>query len=598
VILLTLLALAAVSSADTDQAAVDVSALRAWQGRSVATLELAGLPDGLEGSARPGLALTPRRKLWKRHTTVLTTDLAVADARRLRLLMARHGFPDSRITASARPIDDESVAVVLHVAPGPEVTYGEVSVTTLPAGLSAQADSVCTLLPRGQRFDDEAVENTRRFLILAQQRAGHAHPEVELAVSRDDEGHARLVFECRPGQRFRYDGLLIDGVPADLERLAHRTIDLHSGTPFTPAVATRARKDLRRLRLFRQVRLVSEARTDTTLDLVVNLRPRRMITLETSVGSFTDDWLVAELGLTHRNLLGGGRGGRAGLLYSTHRREAEARLWWPGLMSPRSRTELTVSGEIQDEESYRLDTGTAELATVFESWTAASLRVSLAVSHGDLDDRSSDPDAFVDEVGLLTCLGATWYRDTSDHPMDPRRGSRLTVKTEWSPPGTWTDTPFASARVFGSRYWPLGWGTLALRLDGGLAGPLGDTESLRPDRRFFAGGVSTMRGYRRHELGPTDSDNQAVGGEIRLLLGGEVRLPLAGPLGLAVFVDSGQVWATRDDVDLSELAVAAGAGLMVGTPVGPIRLDLSANVTEPANDTSTWLLSLAVGHPF
>lgn len=578
--------------------AIDLAGLQPWQGREVSHLGLEGMPDGLADQARAGLALAPRRKLLSRKTMRLTLATATADAQRVLLLLARNGFPGATITARGEAEGDERVAVTLVVSTGPEIGYGDVGIAGLPPAAAAQADSVRHRLPRGQRFSDAAVTAARDHLLLAQQRVGHARPAVAVDVSLAADTTATIRFDCRPGARFRYESLSVGGIPDDLVPLVRRTIDLRPGTPFTPDVAGRGRRDLRRLQLFRQIRLVSEARSDTTLELVADLKARRMITVEASVGTFTDDPVVGSAGIVHRNLLNGGRGGGLDVLYSTYRREAGGRLWWPALVAPRSRTELAVRGEIEDEDSYRLDTVSAELSTLFEPWRTASLRVGLTVSHGTLLERTLSRNAFLSEVGLLTTLGATWYRDTSDSPVDPRRGSRTTIRTEWSPPGAWTDTPFASLHVFGSRYLPVAGGTLAMRLDGGVARPLGEAADVRPDRRFFAGGVSTMRGYRRRQLGPADLEGNPIGGEVRVLAGAELRRPMLGPLGMALFVDAGQVWLRREDLDLADLDVATGVGVLIGTPVGPVRFDLARNLTEPAGDQSRWLLSFAIGHPF
>jgi outer membrane protein assembly factor BamA len=589
-----------VASAQSPRAtAIDLDALRPWQGRPVTTLEIEGLPEDLVAAVRGGLALTPRRKLLRVKQTRLSVDVAEADARRVLLLLARHGHPAAEISARAEADGDEGVTVTLVVEPGPTVRYGEVDVRGLPPGAAAAADSVRVRLPRGERFADAAVAAARERLLLAQRRAGHAFPDVDVEVRRPGRDTAAITFACRPGRSFVYRDLRIEGAPDDLTPLVERTVDLEPGTPYTPGVVARARRHLRKLQLFSQVRLVNEPRDSTDLDLVVELKPRRMITLETSIGSFTDDWLVAKAGVTHRNLFGGGRGGAVELTWGQYRQQAEARTWWPGLVSPHSRTDLELRGAIEDEDSYRLEKAEADLSTLFETWWSSSLRVGVMVSDGTLENRSADPDVFASEVGLLTAVSGIWYRDSTDDPIDPSHGSRLDLRSEWSPPGAWTDTPFAITQMSASRYWPLGGRrTLAVRVDGGLGWPLGDAVDLRPDRRFFAGGVSTMRGFRRHDLGPRDSEGNAIGGEARLLAGAEVRLPLAGIFGLAVFVDSGQVWRDRRDLDPSDLTFAAGAGLLVYTPIGPLRLDLARNLSGLGADQSRTLLHFGIGHPY
>jgi outer membrane protein assembly factor BamA len=173
------------------------------------------------------------------------------------------------------------------------------------------------------------------------------------------------------------------------------------------------------------------------------------------------------------------------------------------------------------------------------------------------------------------------------------------LEGQWSPPGPWSDNPFASVRTFGSRYFYLGGDrVIAARLDGGVAWPLGDAVDLVADNRFYAGGVSSQRGYKRRRLGPVDSADQPIGGEVRVLAGMEARLPFWSVFGLAAFVDSGQVWRYTSEVDFSEYTVSGGLGLMLRTPIGPIRLDWATNITKPQRNEPQSVFHFAIGHPY
>ena len=78
----------------------------------------------------------------------------------------------------------------------------------------------------------------------------------------------------------------------------------------------------------------------------------------------------------------------------------------------------------------------------------------------------------------------------------------------------------------------------------------------------------------------------------------EIRFPLYRKLRAAVFLDAGQVWAQHTSPRPGELEAAAGPGLMIDTPVGPVRVDLGINLTERPADEPGWVLHLAIGHPF
>ncbi len=589
----------AVVPAATARTPINAATLAPWQGREVSALELPGLPSELRDQAAAGLALAPRRKLVGRQLATLTVRTAEADLRRLQLLLARHGYPDAVIDARGEADGERRVRLTLSVAPGAPVRHGVVVVTGLPDGLMAAADSVRAALASGRRFREQAVLRAREDLLRALRQDGFARPEVTVRTTRPSPSVADLTFACEPGRRFRYRDLVVDGAPDDLVPLVRRTVSLAPGTPYSPAVISDTRRHLRQLQLFRQVRLQADARDSTTLDLVADLRARAMLTSEASVGTFTDNWLAVRAGVTHRNFWRRGRGLYAGASWATYSRDAELRTWWPALVSARSRTELRLRREIQDEDSYRLATSEVALSNLFTTWRHSSLRLGVTFSHGDLDDRSADPRAFVGDVGLQTLLEGIFYHDTSNNPLEPSRGHRLTLQSYWSPPGFWTRSPFASLRAFGSRYRPLGEQTvLAMRLDGAVAWPLGDAPDLRPDRRWFAGGVSTMRGARRRQLGPSDGDGNPIGGEVRLLAGVEARVPVWSLLGVAAFVDGGQVWRRTSDVDLAELEAAAGLGLLVGTPIGPLRLDLARHLGTPSPGQPRTLLQFGIGHPY
>ena len=145
---------------------------------------------------------------------------------------------------------------------------------------------------------------------------------------------------------------------------------------------------------------------------------------------------------------------------------------------------------------------------------------------------------------------------------------------------------------------------LSLRLAGGtfLTGVLGtETGYIPPERRFYGGGPTGVRGFRFNELGPTvyiarprrtsdggfevDTVRSSTGGTRTVLATAELtgRLPVGPPnLRYAVFVDAGQVWESRDTLATRPgLRITPGVGARFASPVGPFRLDLAYNPYDP-----------------
>jgi outer membrane protein assembly factor BamA len=163
---------------------------------------------------------------------------------------------------------------------------------------------------------------------------------------------------------------------------------------------------------------------------------------------------------------------------------------------------------------------------------------------------------------------------------------------------------------------------IASRLRTGWARALGEPGSglgLHPQKRFFAGGPSSVRGFAQYRLGPklltvdprilarqvdeggagcaaqeinagtcdaaalaAESPGllnvQPVGGAVSLEGNIEVRYPIwADRLRGALFLDYGQVWRGHGDVDVGRVQVTPGLGVRYFSPIGPIRVDVGYN---------------------
>jgi outer membrane protein insertion porin family len=113
-----------------------------------------------------------------------------------------------------------------------------------------------------------------------------------------------------------------------------------------------------------------------------------------------------------------------------------------------------------------------------------------------------------------------------------------------------------------------------------------------PDRLFFLGGYDSFRGLFRDSLLPQDvadaaakaddpraAANLAVrGGDVFLNPRAELRIPLWGPLETTLFLDAGNVWVDPNSIEPWRLRYAAGSGLRVATPIGPVAFDYGFNI--------------------
>jgi outer membrane protein insertion porin family len=115
----------------------------------------------------------------------------------------------------------------------------------------------------------------------------------------------------------------------------------------------------------------------------------------------------------------------------------------------------------------------------------------------------------------------------------------------------------------------------ALGLRGGFISPGGENQSLPIDLRKFLGGANTIRSFPELKMGSSFNGN-ALGGTEWWLANAEYMHHLAGPFKALVFVDA----AGLD----SEVELAAGLGIRINLPVGPIRLEYGRSLSQDSGE--------------
>ena len=191
-----------------------------------------------------------------------------------------------------------------------------------------------------------------------------------------------------------------------------------------------------------------------------------------------------------------------------------------------------------------------------------------------------------------------WRRDTRDHESFPDNGLEQSVDFRAALPAS--DVEYFTMRYDATRHWPVGdrW-TASVHAVTAFGDSFGETTALPPYLNWFAGGPSTVRGYRG--LGPKDSLGNPYGGN--LLVAGQLDLKTAWPRRWAAwmrsgfFLDVGNVYSTDDTVffdaggqrvdhgfSASELRASAGVAADLLLPFGTVRLSYAAPLNPSDGD--------------
>jgi len=173
---------------------------------------------------------------------------------------------------------------------------------------------------------------------------------------------------------------------------------------------------------------------------------------------------------------------------------------------------------------------------------------------------------------------------------------------------------------------------LVSHLNLGIIIPYGNSTVAPYFQQFYAGGPNSLRAFRLRAIGPGSyikngeysSDYFDQSGDIKMEANLEYRFDLIWWFKWAFFVDAGNIWLLKKDIDrpkgeftkdfYKQLAVGFGTGLRMDFTYFVIRTDLSMPIVDPRQE-DTWRLnkinfldkewrknnlifSLAIGYPF
>lgn len=96
------------------------------------------------------------------------------------------------------------------------------------------------------------------------------------------------------------------------------------------------------------------------------------------------------------------------------------------------------------------------------------------------------------------------------------------------------------------------------------------------DKRFYSGGLNSVRGYGYQKLGPIDQNGNPAGGKRLIEFGVEPRFKITDTIGGVAFVEAGFVGQDEPfSQEASRYLIGYGVGLRYYTAIGPIRLDVA-----------------------
>ncbi|HXJ80762.1 MAG TPA: outer membrane protein assembly factor BamA [Candidatus Methylomirabilis sp.] len=550
---------------------------------------------------RPGFF---RRGLFRQD--LLDQDVGVVLA-----YLRSQGYAEATVgPAEVHFTDDRSRAViVIPVNEGPRLTVGAV---TIEGAHVVTPRDIETALPfkRGAPWQVQQAEDGQRAIERLYASRGYFGAIVQSATNRQDST-VEIRYDIDEGEQTRIGRVLLRGLLLTREDVVRRTLPFRSGDVLLPDKLLDGQRRLSEFPAFDSVSIEPLRPPPNPFDDVeVSLRERKPWHLDFGFGYSNADGVRGFAEVGHDNILGTGtslslRQRLSGGGQATHwaeRTDALGRVpfvlgtpWW---------VDLDVFQEASGQLGYNLTQGGIWIDAHRELFPESikGLRGDLRYRVESVRYSNVDPGLVETDVTpgqeFIASVTPVLTLDRRDDPLDPKHGSLNQISIETGAGFLGSDVQFVKGQL--ETRWFFNWPSptviaVAGRL--GLAAPYGGTPALAIQDRFYAGGATTIRGYKEDRVGPLDARGNPTGGNARAILNLEWRFPIWRWIGGAVFVDSGTVTPEIGNLNFSAFKTGTGGALRVITPVGPLRIDIGYAL-QPIPGESRVQVYFTVGNPF
>jgi len=500
------------------------------------------------------------------------------------------------ITIAGRSLDDlppdvefgaGPVPVAITITPGATFVLGDVALRGDAAALDpAEFD----LIPGGNASSD-AILKAEAAIVRRLKEEGR--PLARIADREIVADHATSTLDVtlilEAGPIAGYGETTVDGTEQVDRDFVEYMTGLPRGETYSPEDVDDARERLLALGVFSSVGVQEADALDESgqIPISVNVTERKMRYFGAGVTYSNTEGAGIEGYWGHRNLFGRaeklrieGSISRIGDTSEYGQLNYNAAIMFekPGVIGPASKFFANVKAAFEHPDAYDRFSVKGGVGVAYDLTRTQNVSAELALEWSKIED------SFGFKRHLIASIPLQYIWDRRDNRLNPTKGFRLLAFVEPSY-DILNGVPFVKVKGEGSTYFSFdkdGSFVLAGRVAGGSI--LGaDLDEIPADRRFYAGGGGSVRGYAYQGIGPKDADGDPTGGLSYAEASVEMRIAINETFGVVPFIDAGTV--SEDTFpDFSDVKFGAGIGIRYLTPFGPLRVDAAVPLNKDPGD--------------
>lgn len=562
--------------------------------------------EAVDSDELRGAIQTRRYKWWNSWlygTGRLNKPMLENDRNVLRQHFFDHGYIDVVVSEPVVEKKGGYLEISFDVSEGQQYSVGAISAsgTLLDESMEKTLEGIQS--SRGEVFNASELREDAFIISEKFTDIGYAYANVvpDTATLRDS-GEVNINFEVDPGQLVYVRRVNISGNEKTYDNVIRRELKIDERELFSSSKLQRSQILLERLGYFEEVNVSTEPTdSDDLIDILTNVREGSTGQFSAGAGFSSSDGALFNARLSENNLFGTGRRAtinadigteRENLVFSINDRRVND-------------TYISLGGSLLKTER-EFDDFDRELAggsfssgypfeEAFGEWFE-DISGSIKYEYLDIEITNVNPEDAAELViesegkSSSSAITLSLNRNTINNPLNPVTGSRQALSVELAGLGGTEEYYLIDARQYW--YYPLlrsDYGDLVFSWRARFGyGKTYDDDPFPLFRRYFPGGINSVRGFEARTLGPEDSNGNNYGGSKQIVNNVELIFPLINSAGLkgVVFYDVGEAFDDDVSIEFGELREAYGYGIRWTSPLGPIRLEFGFPLDKEEGEDS------------
>jgi outer membrane protein insertion porin family len=535
---------------------------------------------------------------WSKHDQYSRQKLA-ADIESLRSHYLDRGFLEFNVESTQVTIspDKKDIYISVSISEGRKYTVSEVKLAGNMLVPEAELRKLITVKP-GDIFSRAKIAESTKQISDRLGNDGYAFANVNAVPDIDKQkGIASFTFLVDPGRKVYVRRINIAGNTRTRDEVIRREMRQIEGGWYSSEKIQLSRSRVDKLGYFTEVNVETPSVTGATDQVDVNFnvteKPTGNILLGAGISS--GEGIILSGAISQQNIFGSGK--HVSVQANSSRINT---VYGVSYTDPY----FTVDGISQgfDISTREVDGTRGRFGRYITKTDAIGARFGVPVTEFDrinyglaYEDTSittfTDSPLFYQNYvnvfggkndAIVGSIG--WVRDQRDSLIYPTKGTMHRAFGDMGLPGA--DLQYYRTTYQYQRYYPIS-RDYTFFINGEVDyGHGGNGRPLPFFKNYFAGGVSSVRGFRVSTIGPKDQNGDPRGGSHRLLGNAEFLFPFPGlrndrSVRMGAFVDAGMV---ADSYDFSAIRYSTGVSLLWVSPFGPLKISMAIPVKSDPLD--------------